>query len=109
MLTNKRLGTVSTVCRFALAIGAIVFSPIVVGHGFGQRYDLPVPLWLWVTGAGATIASATGNGPGSGGDFPDCDRAGRICGRSGSFSQPCAGNGLGSLVGGSGICLCVDW
>ncbi len=55
MLTNKHLGTVSAVCRFALAIGAIVFSPMVVGHGFGQRYDLPVPLWLWVTGAGATI------------------------------------------------------
>ena len=55
MLTNKHLGTVSTACRFALAIGAIVFSPMVVGHGFGQRYDLPVPLWLWVTGAGATI------------------------------------------------------
>ncbi|HIC62176.1 MAG TPA: hypothetical protein EYO72_05600, partial [Marine Group III euryarchaeote] len=49
------LGTVSRTCRFALGIGTIAFSPIVAGHGFGERYDLPVPLWLWVTGAGATI------------------------------------------------------
>src|SRR5260221_4518696 len=26
------------------------------GHGFGQRFDLPLPLWLWLTGAGMTIA-----------------------------------------------------
>ena len=49
------LGTVYRTCRFALGIGTIAFSPIVAGHGFGERYDLPVPLWLWVTGAGATI------------------------------------------------------
>ena len=49
------LGTVYRTSRFALGIGTIAFSPIVAGHGFGERYDLPVPLWLWVTGAGATI------------------------------------------------------
>ena len=27
-----------------------------IGHGFGQRYDLPVPLWLYLTGAGAAVA-----------------------------------------------------
>lgn len=26
------------------------------GHGFGERYDLPLPLWLYVYGAGATVA-----------------------------------------------------
>ena len=49
------LGTDYRTSRFALGIGTIAFSPIVAGHGFGERYDLPVPLWLWVTGAGATI------------------------------------------------------
>ncbi|WP_341501398.1 hypothetical protein [Gallaecimonas sp. GXIMD4217] len=25
------------------------------GHGFAQRYDLPVPLWLYLSGAGAAV------------------------------------------------------
>ena len=58
MRTKKYLATVATLSRVALSIGAIVFSPTVVGHGFGQRYDLPVPLWLWVIGAGLTIVAS---------------------------------------------------
>jgi hypothetical protein len=27
-----------------------------LGHGFGQRYDLPVPLWLWAAAAAAAVA-----------------------------------------------------
>jgi len=33
-----------------------IFATPAVGHGFGQRYDLPVPLSLWLTGAGAAVA-----------------------------------------------------
>ena len=55
MFTNRSLDTFSTGCRFTLAIGTIAFSPIAAGHGFGQRYDLPVPLLLWVIGAGLTV------------------------------------------------------
>jgi len=55
MRANLFLGTVSRVYRFTLAIVAIIFSPMAAGHGFGQRYDLPVPLWLWVISAGATV------------------------------------------------------
>lgn len=41
--------------------GAVLFCALVVaspahGHGFGQRYDLPIPLWLYLTGAGLTVA-----------------------------------------------------
>jgi hypothetical protein len=39
-------------------VGALVLlAPgAAAGHGFGQRYDLPVPLALWVTGAAAAVA-----------------------------------------------------
>jgi hypothetical protein len=35
---------------------SILFSQSAYGHGFGQRYDLPVPLWLYLAGAGAAVA-----------------------------------------------------
>ena len=55
MGSNFFLSSVFRGCKFSVAIVGIAFSPMAVGHGFGQRYDLPVPLWLWVIGAGATI------------------------------------------------------
>ena len=58
MRTKKYLRTVAAASRIVLSIGTIMFSPTVVGHGFGQRYDLPVPLWLWVIGAGLTIVAS---------------------------------------------------
>ena len=58
MRTKMFLRTVATASRVVLSIGTIIFSPTVVGHGFGQRYDLPVPLWLWVIGAGLTIVAS---------------------------------------------------
>jgi len=48
-------GTLGSVCKFVLAISTTAFSPMVLGHGFKHRYDLPIPLGLWVIGAGATI------------------------------------------------------
>jgi hypothetical protein len=46
--------------RLSLARGALVLPLLApgeaLGHGFGQRYDLPVPLSLWVAGAGAAVA-----------------------------------------------------
>jgi hypothetical protein len=36
-------------------LGPLVLASAAEGHGFGQRYDLPVPLWLWVTGAAAAV------------------------------------------------------
>jgi hypothetical protein len=39
----------------ASALLAIGFSSLAYGHGFGQRYDLPLPLWLYLTGAALAV------------------------------------------------------
>jgi hypothetical protein len=43
------------IARFAAAALPAAAPQVVLGHGFGQRYDLPVPLWLYLTGAGAAV------------------------------------------------------
>ena len=48
------------VSRRRLALGGSALLTLApgeaLGHGFGQRYDLPVPLWLWVAAAAAAVA-----------------------------------------------------
>jgi len=50
-------GRVSRLVAVTVASGLGLTAPrFALGHGFGQRYDLPVPLWLWVAGAAAAVA-----------------------------------------------------
>ena len=42
--------------RLAAALLAFAVPLAAHGHGFAQRYDLPVPLALYVTGAAAAVA-----------------------------------------------------
>ena len=48
-----RIALVAAGC--ALVLGVIVPGRA-YGHGFGERYDLPLPLWLYVGAAGAAVA-----------------------------------------------------
>jgi hypothetical protein len=53
--TDAKPGRHFAVARLAAAALLAAAPQAVLGHGFGQRYDLPVPLWLYLTGAGAAV------------------------------------------------------
>jgi hypothetical protein len=42
--------------RMLCAAATLLAAGPCAGHGFGERYDLPLPLWLYLAGAGATVA-----------------------------------------------------
>ena len=53
MIKVVRIVLVATLGALGLEIA---FHGVVYGHGFGERYDLPVPLHFYFAGSGAAVA-----------------------------------------------------